>query len=397
MRTVDGIDVAVDVGVVAEHVDLHVRVHENRQRVVVVRDRRVRGLRRRRGRRRWPRGGRRGAAAGPGVARRRRRSRRRGPGVAAAPAAAGRCRRRDGDAARKCRRGDARGSGRRRRGDGGGRRRGRCLARFGGGLAAEIGTARRRCGVVVVVVGPAPAPACAEAANAASSGAATCAGVTTMGTRLTAARLAAVTAVRAGTSAPVTPRRTSSGTVASHAIGPSTRRRSPSEIARNARTISGSNCVPGVVGQFDARLGRRERLLVGTGRGHHVERVGDGDDAAGERDLLAGEAVRVARAVEPFVVLARGATPVAEPRAQADQPLVAGAGMPSDLLPLLGRQLALLVEDLRGNFELADVVQQRGPVQTRRALRIEAELLADEVGVGRAPVRSGLGSVGRAG
>ena len=236
-----------------------------------------------------------------------------------------------------------------------------------------------------VVLGVRPVSDGAEAAKAASIGAATCAGATTTGTRLTAARPAAVTAVRAGTSAPVTPRRTSSGTVASHAMGPMTRRRSPSEIARNARTMSGSNWVPALSVSSTRACAAGQGLLVRPGRGHHIERVGHRDDATCEGDLFAGQAVRVSVTVEALVVFARGPAPVTQPGPQADEPLVARRRVVSHLLPLFGCELALLVEDLGRYVELADVVQQRGPVQARRALRVETELLADEVGVGPHP------------
>src|SRR4051812_34330236 len=50
-------------------------------------------------------------------------------------------------------------------------------------------------------------------------------------------------------------------------------------------------------------------------------------------------------------------------------------------LPLVGREPLGLVEYLRGNIELADVVQQRGPVELVLAVGVEAELFADQVGI----------------
>jgi hypothetical protein len=50
------------------------------------------------------------------------------------------------------------------------------------------------------------------------------------------------------------------------------------------------------------RLGERPGLLVGALRGQRIEHVGDGDDAAAERDRLALQARRVALPVEALVV-----------------------------------------------------------------------------------------------
>jgi hypothetical protein len=49
--------------------------------------------------------------------------------------------------------------------------------------------------------------------------------------------------------------------------------------------------------------------------------------------------------------------------------------------PLLGVGLALLVEDLRWDFDLADVVNQRGPLKCRPLVGGEIELFSDQVGV----------------
>src|SRR4051794_4083732 len=52
------------------------------------------------------------------------------------------------------------------------------------------------------------------------------------------------------------------------------------------------------------RLRQGARGTVRAVGGHGVERVGDRQDACGERDLLTGEAVRVAAAAEALVVAA---------------------------------------------------------------------------------------------
>src|SRR5947207_7983074 len=82
------------------------------------------------------------------------------------------------------------------------------------------------------------------------------------------------------------------------------------------------------------------------------------------------------------MVLGSGTCPFTEPRLQRHQPTFARPGMAAHDFPLVGGETALLGKDLRGNVELADVVQERGPMELARTLRIECELLADEVRIG---------------
>ena len=86
-----------------------------------------------------------------------------------------------------------------------------------------------------------------------------------------------------------------------------------STTASTASTTRGSNCVPGTPQLGDRRV-ERQRLAVGAVGRHRVERVAARDDARGERDRLAGEAVRIAAAV---VVLVRGADDGADAAEQA--------------------------------------------------------------------------------
>ena len=70
--------------------------------------------------------------------------------------------------------------------------------------------------------------------------------------------------------------------------------------------------------QLGERLRERHRLAVGAGRRHRAEGVAAGDDPGLDRDLLAGEAVRVAAAV---VVLVRGADDAADLGEDAADPV----------------------------------------------------------------------------
>ena len=94
--------------------------------------------------------------------------------------------------------------------------------------------------------------------------------------------------------------------------------------------------------------------------------------------LVALAAVRVALAVPALVVVGDRVGPLAEPRAQRRGEAGAELGVAADELPLLVARPPGLVEDLGRHLELADVVQERGPVEP-------VDLVAAEA---RAPSRS---------
>ena len=102
----------------------------------------------------------------------------------------------------------------------------------------------------------------------------------------------------------------------------------------------------------------RQRLAVGAVGTHRVPGVAAGDDPRLERDLLAGEAVRVAAAVPALVVRADDQTDVAHEAADAVEHLLALDRVGLDQLPLVRVELAGLVDDLLGDRDLAHVVQQ---------------------------------------
>jgi hypothetical protein len=131
-----------------------------------------------------------------------------------------------------------------------------------------------------------------------------------------------------------------------------------------------------------AAFGRAAGLLVGARGGDHVEHVGDRDDAAGEWNLLAADPAWIALAVPPLMVVADRLDPLAEPLAQRRDQRLAEERMPLELLPLLVARLAGLVEDPGADLELADVVQQRGPVQVVEVLTVQPQLSSEAVGVG---------------
>ena len=76
-----------------------------------------------------------------------------------------------------------------------------------------------------------------------------------------------------------------------------------SEIEANASSTVGSNWPVAALDHL-ARRAIADRGAVGAVAGERVERVGEREHAGRERDLLAGQAVRVAAAVPALVVVA---------------------------------------------------------------------------------------------
>src|SRR5581483_2246335 len=98
----------------------------------------------------------------------------------------------------------------------------------------------------------------------------------------------------------------------------------------------------------------------------------------GERDFLGREPARIPTAVPPLVVVADRRDPGAEPVAHRLDELLAEERVLAQRQPLRVRWPALLREDLRRHLELADVVEERGPVEQVELVLGEAELLADQ-------------------
>jgi hypothetical protein len=74
--------------------------------------------------------------------------------------------------------------------------------------------------------------------------------------------------------------------------------------------------------------------------------------------------------------------PVSQPHAERLDERFAVQRMELQLLPLLVRRLAGLVQDLRAYLELSDVVEKGGPVELVEIVPDQAELLAEAVRIG---------------
>ena len=149
----------------------------------------------------------------------------------------------------------------------------------------------------------------------------------------------------------------------------------------------------GAADDLFASGGRRRRLLVGARRGDHVVDVGDRDDAAGEGNRFSGDAVRVARAVPTLVVVTDCVRPFAEPwrsGSTSTSPCwgwaLSCAHSSSSGFPGLLRIAAL-------TRELADVVEERRPVQAIELRLGEPEFAAERECVGAYPLGVAPGDV----
>ena len=115
------------------------------------------------------------------------------------------------------------------------------------------------------------------------------------------------------------------------------------------------------------RLVTAQRRPVGPVARHRVERVGDGEHARLERDLLAGLAGRIAVPVPALVVVEHVRDRLAQGR-HAQQDPRADLRVLADLRELVVVEPALLAQHLVGDRELADVVQRAADAQRSRAV-----------------------------
>ena len=127
------------------------------------------------------------------------------------------------------------------------------------------------------------------------------------------------------------------------------------------------------------RLVVRHGLLVAALRRQRVVDVGDAENARGARNLLALEPVRIAGAVPPLVVRL-------DDRAHVPREVDVGEHLDArhrvllDHHPLVRREAARLVQDLRRDHQLADVVQQRADAEPEQRFLVEAGFGGESAG-----------------
>ena len=122
-----------------------------------------------------------------------------------------------------------------------------------------------------------------------------------------------------------------------------------------------------------------DRRAIGSGRRHGFDDVGHGDDACFQQDIVAGQAARVAAAVQPFVVLVHDLRDGAYAR-ERRQDLCSYLGMDPDHPQLRVVQAIGLGEDGQRDGDVADVVHGSGHVQGATSGFGQLQPLGDELG-----------------
>lgn len=105
----------------------------------------------------------------------------------------------------------------------------------------------------------------------------------------------------------------------------------------------------------------RHARSIGAGTGHRIVAVRHGNDPREHRDRLSLQPVRIALAVEPFVVVKNRRQQMVD-LPQAGQNFVTHGHVLLDELHLVGCEWSVLAKHRVGNPDLADVVQQSGQV-----------------------------------
>src|SRR6516225_5831146 len=110
---------------------------------------------------------------------------------------------------------------------------------------------------------------------------------------------------------------------------------------------------------FFARVRHWQRPAVRAVADHGIERIGDGEDARSERNLVSSQPARVAGAVVKLLVREHDFRGIAKKR-DANQHVIAAFAMSAHDFLLVLVEGTGLSEDAVGNGHLADVVEKRG-------------------------------------
>src|SRR5205085_11976674 len=129
----------------------------------------------------------------------------------------------------------------------------------------------------------------------------------------------------------------------------------------------------------DRFLEEKRRPVRAIGR-HRVEGVAAADDPRQERDLLAGEPVRIALAVPALVAGADDPADLAEQAADAVQETLAFERVPFDDRALLVVQRSRFVDDRLRDAHLADVVEEGDELRVAQLAGAQPEPARDREG-----------------
>lgn len=129
-------------------------------------------------------------------------------------------------------------------------------------------------------------------------------------------------------------------------------------------------------------VAHRQSFAVGAVADHGVERIGDGEDAGAERNLIALEAARVAGAIEELLVGEHDLGSIPKER-DANEHVVADLAMfAHDLLFVVGER-SRFAENAIGDSHFADVMEESGTGENGEVVIRNRHGLGDGDGEGR--------------
>ena len=117
---------------------------------------------------------------------------------------------------------------------------------------------------------------------------------------------------------------------------------------------------------------------------HGLDHIGHGENLGLKQDLLVGQPARITRSIQMFMVLIDN---IRHRPGKGDvlEDIVADLGMALDDRPLLGGEPGRFGEILRGQGDLADIMEQGGKVQAFDLFFRQAQFAGDGAGQGIDP------------
>ena len=128
------------------------------------------------------------------------------------------------------------------------------------------------------------------------------------------------------------------------------------------------------------RIFRPHARPIRTVGGHCVVRVGDVDDAGRERSFLTDEAMRISGAV-PILMMQFHSAEVWSKAMHSLQDLAADLGMLTNSAQILAGKLSRTLQNIIGNPDFSDVVQQRSDAELVELRGVESQTFRDGAGI----------------
>ena len=133
----------------------------------------------------------------------------------------------------------------------------------------------------------------------------------------------------------------------------------------------------------DGSSGRRisSSIPVGAEAGHRIEPVDHREPAGGQWDLFAGEPIGIPASINSFVMTSNHIENQRLADLHPPKPLVSRHGVLLNDPELLGIESAGLAEDVSGDIDLAQIVENRAKHEVHQPRRIEPGCLRYGLGV----------------